>query len=395
MATTQILSANALTRKRWSDTMFKYMLQNMQLTKLMGQEGGATAIVVKNDLLSQPGDQVTFQLDMPLTGAGGYDDSDIESNEEAMSFYNFPLVIHERSHGVRSAGKMTDQRTGFKILERGGTALGRWTAEQVENDLLYALSGVGNQGDYVGEGSTSILTVNEKAPHANRIWYGGQTAAGVVESVAADANIDSLTDNLFGSYVISTIKRKMQMAQPKFKPIRFQGGRGFYVCLAHPYQIKALMAETRWPTIVQNAYDRGRNNWLFGKDGQEYESMFDGLVGIWDDVLIYEYDRILSRVAGEVFHDSGDTCHANVVDGTARVCRAIFMGAEAAVMGWGQKWQRHTKDFDYDRKPGVATDGLYGVSRTVWRDPSTNQSTNTAQPCFATYNCDTIAIDDA
>ena len=391
---TQILSANALTRKLWSDSIFKYMLANMQLSKFMGPEGSTMPIIIKNELLSKPGDQVTFQLDMPLTGAGGYDDSDIEGNEEAMSFYNFPLQIHERSHGVRSAGKMTDKRMGLKILSRGGTALGRWAAEQVENDLCYAASGIGNQGDYVGEGSTNILTVNEKAPHANRILYGGQTAAGATEFVAADANIDSTTDNLFGSSVISVAKRNMQLAAPKFKPIRLEGGRGFYICLAHPYQIKALRAETNFKAIVQNAYDRGRNNWLFGKEGQNYEAMFDGLVGIWDDVLIYEYERVINRVAAEVFHASGDGCHSNVVDGEYRICRAIFMGAEALVMGWGQKWQRHTKDFDYNRKPGVATDALYAVSRTVWRDPAANQSTNTAQPCFACYNVDTLAVDD-
>ena len=397
---TQLLSANNLTQEKWPQTQFTYMLENMQLSKHMG-EGSENIIQIDKNLAKGPGDKVTFQLDIPLSNAGGYDDSDLEGNEESMSFFNFPVTIHERGNSVKSSGKMTDKRTAINIRRKATVGLGRWAAEQAENDLIYGLSGLGNMNTYVGEGTSSIETVNEKAPSSNRIIYGGQTAAGVVtietsDALIGDADATDYLDYLFGTKMISIAKRKAQLAAPKFAPINI-GGKWYYVMFIHPFQTKALIAETGaagWAQIQQNANVRGINNPLFGKAGAGKERMFDGAVGVWDDVILYESERIQSRVADEVFHSSTDTVDTNIVAGTARICRALLCGAQAAVWGWGQMWKRYEKDFDYNRKPGTAMDGIYAVSKTRFQDPGANQNTNTAQEDFAVIAVDTAAQDD-
>jgi len=400
MPRTSILSANALTQEHWPQTMFKHMLENMQLSKFVGMDSNAI-IQIDKTLSKEPGDKVTFELDMPLESAGGSDDSDIEGNEEAMSFFNMPVEVHERSHGVRSAGKMSDKRSAVDIIRKATYALGRWAAEQFDNDLLYALSGLGNQNTYAGEGTSSIETVNEVAPSANRIWYGGQTAAGVVtsestDSALADSGGTDYNNFLFGSQVVSILKRKAQLASPKFRPVMV-GGKGYYVMLIHPLQTKSLRAETGangWNQIQQNADIRGIKNRLFTREGEGPNRMFDGVVAIIDDVIIYEYDRIQTRVAGEVF-DNGDTIDAGVVAGTSRVARGLLLGAQAGVCAWGQMWKRYTEDFDYNRKPGVATDAIYGVRKSQFRDPGALQAANTAQEDYATLVFDTCVVDDA
>ena len=160
----------------------------MQLSARMS-EGNDMPIIIDRTLQGRPGEQVIFELDMPLSNAGGTDDSDIESNEEAMSFFNFPVTIHERNHGVRSAGKMTDKRSAVKIRSKAAYAIARWSAEQVENDMIWGLSGLGNQNTYAGENTSAILTVNEKAPSSSRIFYGGQNAAGTVIEESTDLAI--------------------------------------------------------------------------------------------------------------------------------------------------------------------------------------------------------------
>lgn len=397
---TQLLNANALTQEHWPQTMFEFMLENMQLSKFMGQDSG-NIIQLNKDLSKKAGDKVTFELDMPLSNAGIGDDGTLEGNEESMSFYNFPVTIHERGNAVKSAGKMTDKRTAIDIRKKAVYALSRWAAEQLDNDCLYALSGLGNQNTYVGEGTSSIETVNEKAPSTNRIFYGGQTTAGVLSSVDSDSEIgddaaDDYANYLFGTLVISLIKRKAQLAYPKFRPINV-GGKWYYVMFIHPLQTKAIRAETGaagWAQIQRNANVRGINNPLFTREGAGRERMFDGAIGVWDDVILYEYERIQTRVGGEVF-DSGDTVNADyITSGTCRICRALLCGAQAGVVAWGQPWKRYEKNFDYYRKPGTATDGLYGVSKTQFRDPGANQSTNTAQDDFAVFAVDTAAQDD-
>lgn len=404
MARTAILNPNSLTQRKWPQTVFLIMLENMMISKFM-EEGNESVIVIDRNLTKGPGDQIILELDMPLSSAGGTDDSDIEGNEESMSFFNFPVTIHERNHAVRSNGILTDKRAAIVIRTKAAFALGRWTGEQVENDLIWALSGLGNQGTFAGEGTSSILTVNEKAPSSNRTFFGGQTAAGVVTeettaSAIGDAGGTDYQNFLFGTKIITLMKIRAQLAFPKFKPI-LVGNKWYYVCFIHPLQRKALVEETGaagWAQIQQNANVRGINNPLFTRGGESSvnsvgkERMFDGAIGVWDDVILFESERIETRVAGEVF-DSGDTIDAGIVDGTSRVARALFCGAQAGVIAWGQLWRRLERSFDYLRKPGTGTDALYACSKTQFRDPGAGQSVNTAQEDFAVFVVNTAAED--
>ena len=376
------------------------MLENMLISKFMGV-GPENIIQIDKSLTKRPGDQMTFRIIPPLSNSGGGDDSDIEGNEESLNAFNFPITIHERNNGVRSAGIMTDKRTAINIRREATVALGNWAAEQVENDLIYALSGLGNQNTYAGEGTSDIETVNEKAPSTNRIFYGGQTVAGVVTSESSDSALGDggaadYANYLFGTKIIDIAKRKAQMASPKFGPIMING-KGYYVMFIHPLQTKGLQAETSavnsWSAIQAAANVRGINNPLFGKQGAGRDRIFDGAVGVWNDVILYELDRIQTRVAGEVF-DNGDTIDTNVASGTARVARALLCGAQAGVIGWGKNWKRHEKDFDYGRKPGTAIDGIYGASKTRFNDPGADQNTNTAQEDFAVIAVDTCVAED-
>ncbi len=398
MARTQILSANQLTQRAWPQTVFEIMLDDMQLSKMMG-EGNDMPIVTDGTLKSRPGDQIIFELDLPLSNEGGTDDSDIEGNEEAMSFFNFPVLIHERSNAVRTNGLMTDKRSAVRVMSKATFALGRWGGEQLENDLIWSLSGIGNQNTIIGEEVSSILTVNEKAPSASRVFYGGQTVAGVKTEEASDSAIgdggaSDFQNYLFGTGVITAVKMRARLAFPKFKPIRING-KWLYVMLIHPLQTAALINETGaagWAQIQQNANVRGDKNPLFGKLGEGEKRMFEGSIGIWDDVMLFESSRVETRVAGQAF-DSGDVIDVNIVDGTARVARAMLLGAQAGVVGWGKSWQRRKRQFDYKRKDGVAMDALYGTSKVRFADPGNNQDTNTAQEDFAVFVVDTAVAE--
>lgn len=396
---TSILHANALTQQAWPKTFFEYMLQNMLFSEFMGKPGSDMPIIVDKTLVGRPGDQITFEVDQPLTDAGQGDDGTLEGNEEPMAFWNMPMVLHERANGVVSAGRMTDKRSAVNILTKGFYALNRWAAEQVENDLVYAICGIGNQGTYAGEGGSGIETVNESAPSSSRILYGGQTVGRVYTQVSSDAEIgdggaEDYTNYLFGTKVIEAMRVKAQLSTPKIQPVLFNG-RYYYLCVMHTLQRKALRAETGeqgWSHIVATAQQRGMGNWTFGKQGSGRERMFNGIVGIYDDVILYESERMPTRVAGEVL-DDGDTIDTNIVDGTARVCRSVLLGAKACALAWGKDWSRLTKNFDYGRKPGVATDAIYGVKKTVFRDPGLNQAANEVGEDFGVIVHDTAAAE--
>ena len=359
--------------------------------------------MIDQELTKGPGDKVTFHLVPPLSAAGGTDDSDLEGNEESMQDFNFPVEIHERSHAVRSAGKMSEKRTAFKIMSEGTTGLARWSAEQVDNDLLWSLSGLGNQNTYAGEGTSSILTINEKAPSANRIFFGGQTLAGVLteetsDSLIGDGGTTDFQNYLMGTKVIDRIKTRAVKAFPKLRPTVVMNGRWYYAMFLDPLQIDSIRAETGasgWAQMEATANKRGvEANRIFGKDGTGRDRLFDGAAAIWNDVILFSYERIESRTGADSFDDPNTATNiidANIVAGTSVVARALFCGAQAGVIGWGQKWKRHTKKFDYNRKPGLATDALYGVSKTRFFDPGASQSANAAQEDLAVWVVDTAA----
>lgn len=382
---TSILSVNQLTQRAWPLTFFKYVLRNMLFRDFLGDADSDMPILIDRTLAGRPGDQVIFELDQPLSEAGGYDDSTIEGNEEVMTFWNMPIWVHERNHGVVSNGIMTDKRSAIKILNKAFYALTRWGAEQFENDLIYAICGLGNQGKPVNDMAPSnIQTVNAVAPSAARMLYGGQTVERVYTAVDDDSELgdggaEDYKNYLFGTKVIEAMRVAAQLATPKIQPVLVHG-KYYYILIMHPLQRKALRRETGeqgWSHIVATAQQRGIGNWLFTREGEGKERMFNGAIGVWDDVILYESERLPTRIGAQAMHDKDDTINGNIADGTARVARCAMVGAKAACVAWGQEWRRHSKEFDYGRKPGTATDAIYGVRKTNFRDPGGNQETNT------------------
>jgi N4-gp56 family major capsid protein len=132
----------------------------------------------------------------------------------------------------------------------------------------------------------------------------------------------------------------------------------------HPYQTKALRGETANTGYAQAQRDaniRGESN-----------PIFSGALGIWDGVILHEYEKITTRLGAagtdpsEYWEATGDTAGTapDVCTDTYTCARALFCGAQAAVIGYGQYPGWYEKNFDYGRVPGVATDIVYGIKKT-------------------------------
>ena len=358
---TEILTGSALAVKHWSAALFKQALMNMAFQKFVGK-GDDSLIQQKFDLTKEKGDQITFGLRMKLTGTGVIDDATLEGSEETMTFYNYAQKIHLLSNAVVSAGKMTDRMSMFDLKTQFKDGLADWLKEKLEKNIISALSGI----------VSADTTIAVNAPSTNRYWKGGQTAAGVVENCGTDALIDSSTNNLFGPEVISVVKRKMQMATPKIRPAKVNG-QSLYAAIIHPYQAKALTASTAWQNAQYYAADRGKDNIIF--KGGDY-------LGTYDGVAVFVHDGILTRTgdgADGTYFEAGDP-----INTTLTVARALFLGAQSAVIGYGQYPGWYEKDFDYGRVPGVATDVIVGIGKTEFNSED-----------FGVIAVDTLATPDS
>jgi N4-gp56 family major capsid protein len=347
MATTDFIRGSThanLVEQVWSAKLFKFAHNNSYFGKYVGKEGSGSLVETKTELLKDAGDKITFAIDTPITDTGTKDDGTREGNEVALTFYDYSVEIHEWAQQIKLKGKKTEQSTSIRLRNVAKRRLGNWLTMMKDQNTTLALSGL----------VSNNATFAAVAHSTNRKWYGGQTAAGTVESVANDAAVDSATNNLFGPEVIEAVKRKAELpadGYSKIQPVMIDGDL-LYVLFISNYQAKALKASTSWKNGALYSDVRGRKNRLF-----------TGSLGIWDGVLIHQYDYIETRLgaggstATEYF-ESGDDCANGIY-----VARALFCGVQAAVHAYAQYPTMVMKNFDYKSKWGCSTDILIGVGK--------------------------------
>lgn len=307
---TRFASGDALAAKLWSAKLYRETIKDIFFAKYTGV-GADSIIEVKNDLVKKKGETITFGLRMRLTGDGvNTDNDDLEGNEEEMTFHDFDVTLEERGNAVKAKSKLDLQRPAFDLRTEFKAGLKDWLSEYIDR---------------------RTCTVLATSPTANRNIFGGDAT-----STADIEAADTLTTTL-----ISKAKRAARLATPKIRPIKVDG-ENHYLMLCHDYQTKALKAETAWQNAQREGNVRGNKN-----------PLFSGALGMWDGVVIKEYERI------PTYNTWGAT--ANLTG-----ARALLLGAQAGVHAYGQMPQWYEKLFQYNRIPGVAVDVVWKAAKTVF-----------------------------
>jgi len=404
---TSFATGDPRTETIWSKKTFAYALQNMCLTPLMGKD--PNSLIHTNLRLTElPGDTIVFKAKFPLSGAGQGDGGTVTGNEEALKRRNMSLVVHERAHGVVSDGPISEQRTDTKIRPEARDDLGDWYSEALENDLVTSMCGLYNENS----SGAAIETINESYPTSDRIYYGGQTAAGALGnsgvSYATDALLTAGTQasNLMGTLLLSAVRRRALAAVPRFRPVNIKdvsklnpddvrkGVQGplmgkFFLVLMSPLQVKAVKAESSaagWAQMTAAAQVRGNMN-----------PIFSGASFIWDGMVVWEYDRIPTRtgaggtsLAEGFLLNTGRTATTDACANERSVARAVLLGAQALCFGWAKRLAWHEDKVDA-RKAQVIVDCIYGVKRTRFNA----HGTSTPGSDEAIYCMDTEVLVDA
>jgi len=301
--------------------------------------GTDTIITLNDSLAKEKGDTVNFNILAPLSGEGVLGDNILEGNEEALTYYAESVTVNQIRNAVRVSG-MSEQRTFKNCMSDAKELLQLWMAEHMEKQTTLALSGL----------ASSCSLFSATAPSSNRKLACGVDAATMLTFTnetadSFDSDLDA-TNEVFGTKVISVAKRKAQecaAGYPKLRPIKF-GGKDYYVMLIHPLQAKQLKMETAWINAQKDALPEGKDN-----------PIFTGKLGVWDGVVVHEYDRIETRLgdgvgtAATTYFESGDAAGNGVY-----IARSLFLGAQAAVWGVAKKMSFKEKEFDYGNQMGVS-----------------------------------------
>ena len=346
MADTIFTTSNALTSKLFSQELMVEAKKRTVFTKFIGKDSGAM-IQTLEELQKHPGDKVTFGLRMQLTGSGVAGDSVLEGQEEALSFFSTSLSIDQLRHAVKVTGNMSQQRVAYNLRSQAMSGLADWFSSRYDVAIINHLTGNSSQTNLLFTGNNTPVAPSS----ANQIFAG---------NVGGESSLTA--SNTFSLPMINQMVVKAKTLTPAIRPIKLKYGE-YYLLFLHPLQLNALKNDTNatgWNGIYQAM--------IMGQT-KENNPIFTGAAGMYNGVIIHEDARV---TYGDNTQNLIHTDLGAPASGTTSVARAVFCGAQAAVMSWGRgydwphryKWVEQTKD--YENQLGVSCGAVFGATKCVY-----------------------------
>jgi len=334
MATTEYGVNHPLAVKHWSKDLMKEALKRTHALRFMGK-GKNSLCYIKTELNKSAGDRIRYGLRMQLDGDGVSGDGTLEGNEEALTTYSDNIFIDQLRHAVRSEGKMSEQRVPFSVREEARDGLADWWADRIDRAFFNQLSGNTTETDTKRTGMQSV-TAPDTAHH---IFPASHTA---------EASLSAT--NVFNLNLIDAAVELAEVGAPiPIKPLRM-GADTYYVLFLHPYQVYDLRTNTstgQWLDIQKAAMSGGQTT---------KNPIFTGALGVYNNTILHSSTRLPVGLTG-------------VAD--SNVGRAVFCGAQAACVAFGQKAGKNTYSwreelFDYGNQLGVAAGSIWGLKKSTF-----------------------------
>lgn len=329
-----------------------YAERNNWYSKFIGT-GPESIIQKKTELEKQAGDTLKFTLFAKLAGAGVDGDATLETNEEAPVPYQDTLVINQKRHATRVAGKMSAQRSAVKIYSEASMLLGTWAKDYMAEVISVGLAG------RRGTRTMTVLPTSYTgfntltAPDSGHVLWAGSlgTEAGMVAG------------DVFSTALIDKADRSVNLLINSGIPMKFPtgpDGEEERVLKISPEQWYDLQQDPDWVSAQQNAGARDKSN-----------ALFSGSKGKWKGYSIFV------DPAAVYFASSGSvtTYQAQILGCQAGLL--AFGGVENATEGGGGKWAATTQKFDYGNQTGFAIATILGFKKAEF-----NSKDNA---CFSIY----------
>lgn len=340
--------------KKYSTLLCRDVVANSYWqSRFMGYgEAARTPMQVLDELESDQGDTVQFNLLAQVTGDAVYGDDWLEGNVKKLSYYESEIKINRIRQPVSGGGAMSRKRTILKTREHASESAGVWGAQYFDQAVFMYLAGSrGVNTNYVVPANWSGIpnTQGFLAPSSSSQYYGGTAT-----SKATVTNTDIMT--------LGVIERLSSIASsrgggnegvPAIQPCQI-GGEDVYIMVMHPNQ-EYQMRTAATPT--------GGTGWLdvqkalVSFQGEKSPLMKGGL-GMHNSVIMHKHKNVVK------FNDYG--AGANLA-----ASRASLMGVQAMVCAFGQKgtkglrWKWTETPADLDKSQAIITvETICGIQRT-------------------------------
>jgi N4-gp56 family major capsid protein len=333
-----------LSNEAWSTQLYAEVIEETKLGQFIG--AGTNSMITRKDELSKSaGSRVTCGLRSILVADGKQGNEVLRGDEEAITTVPDSLIIDELRHAteVSAGGTIEAQRVPYELRSEAYDAMRQWYAERIDESGFNQLCGF-----TPASANNTKRTGNQavQAPSTNNILRpGGKTTdqALVANDTISLTQIDALIERA------KTMRDRF--AQPIIRPFMING-EAHYVMFVHDYQVTDLRRDAGdggWLQLQRDALQGGA---ISGN------GLFDGALGMYNRVILHSSTRVTRGV------DS--TNAATPVD---EVRRAVFCGAQAAWMAWGQTYDENSFKWveeltDYEKTLGVAVTSTWGMKKS-------------------------------
>jgi N4-gp56 family major capsid protein len=324
--------------KLWRSQLAREALKATWIQKFVG-DSSDDIIQVFGETSKSSGDRVTVTLRMQLNGDGTAGDATLEGNEEPLTTYTDNLFVDQLRHGVRSGGKMTEQRIPWSIREEAMMGLKDWLAGRFDTAFFNHVCGYTPATDLRYTGMNAIIGAD--ANHITR-----PNAKVSDETLAAGDEMSlALIDKLVESAKLGSVNG----VGPVIRPVNVDG-EDRYVVVMHTKQVTQLRTNTNAGQFldIQKAAMTG--------DGSAKNPIMTGALGMYNGAVLHESTRVTNGI--------NSTTGVPVL--TARRC--VLMGAQACAIGFGEGQSFKSFDwneelFDYGNQLGVEAGVIHGLKK--------------------------------
>ncbi len=321
-----------LVEKQWDNDYFTSYVRRNKFNRYMGSTVNSI-IQIKEQLGKQAGDTITLALIAELTGAGVTGDTLLEGSEEALSQYDFPIVVATRRNAVAVTINQ-EQFTGIDLRNAAKEQLRSWSMKKLRTDIINALGSI-NGVTYAtateGQKDTWV------AANSDRVMFGDGSVGGFTDH-SADLALVTSSMTLTKS-IVSKLKGKAETASPIIRPSMVGEDSENYVLFVGSGAFRDLKADLG--QTLRDAEVRGSSNPLFN-DGD------------------LEYDGVIIRKIQEI------PATGTVGASSARLEPVYLCGAQALGVAWARRTHSETETRDYGFVHGVAIDEMLGVKKCVF-----------------------------
>ena len=348
MGQTTIKFGDPKAQKRWSGQLFLETIKKSYWDKFESRSENAI-IQVKNDLTSDAGDRVSFDVSIQLRGKPTTGDNRLKGNEEALKFFTDEVIIDQLRKSVSAGGKMTRKRTSHDLRKVAKDRLSDYWAQYIdEMKFIYMSGSRGINEDFIEDEDYAGHAKNPlRQPDSSHLMFGGSaTSKGTLTAG------DTMTRSLVEKCVVkSRMLRARDRNNTNMVPVMV-GSEKHFILLMSPYQehdMRQEAGERGWLEVQKaRAAAEGKNS-----------PIFIGGLGMINNCVLHSHESVIR------YRDYGAGQNVNAA-------RALFLGRQAGVIAYGSPgglrftWKEETDDFG--NEPVVAAGTILGVSKVKFNE---------------------------